>query len=193
MFLSLCKKTKIYIIALTAILTPKAAWANIGVPMIFVTMPAMLIGLLPVIGIEAYVIKNKLNLLPKKAVISSAVANAISTIIGVPLTWGALVLLQMITGGDGAHGLQTFFQKFLAVTWQAPWLIPYESDLDWMVPTAMLVLLVPFFFVSWRVEYFIVKKMNKLLEPRSVSSVCLKANMTTYGLFALYPISLYFM
>jgi hypothetical protein len=187
------RRRKIYIIALAAIFAPTAAWANIGVPMIFVTMPAMLIGLLPTIGIEAYIIKNNLNLIPKKAIITSTVANAISTTIGVPLTWGALVLLQMITGGGGAHGLQTFFKKFLAVTWQAPWLIPYESDLGWMVPTAMLVLLVPFFFVSWRVEYLIVWKMNKLLDPRSVSSVCLKANIITYGLFALYPISSYFL
>jgi len=191
--LSNMQKKLHYILVASLCLIPATAWANIGVPMIFVTMPAMLIGLIPIIAIEAYLIKNQLNLLPKKAIISSGVANALSTLIGVPLTWGALVLVQMVTGGGGAHGLQTFFQKFLAVTWQAPWLIPYESDLAWMIPTAMLVLLIPFFLVSWRVEYFIIKKMNKQIDAGAVKATCLKANAITYALFALYPLGLYFL
>ena len=100
----------------------------------------------------------------------------------------------MITGGVGGNnlsemGLHPIVENFLAVTWHAPWLGPSDSDL---VPTAMLVLLIPFCFVSWQIEYFIVKRMNKQLEPPLVKSVCLRANIITYGLLALVPISMYF-
>ena len=33
-------------------LTPKVAWTNSGVPMLFVTAPTMIIGLLPIIMIK---------------------------------------------------------------------------------------------------------------------------------------------
>jgi len=182
---------KLPVLALALCVISQPAWANMGVPMIFITLPMMLLGLLPIIAIEGFVLKKQLPLPTKKAFTSAAISNIFSTLIGVPLTWGALLLIQIMTGGGTSHGIGTLFEKFLAVTWQAPWLIPYEKDLHWMVPTAMLFLLIPFFFVSWKTESFITAKLNKDTDPQKIKSAYLKANAITYALLTLFPIGMF--
>jgi hypothetical protein len=78
--------------------------------------------------------------------------------------------------------------KVLAVTWQAPWLIPYEEDLNWMIPVAGLVLLIPFFFASWWSEYFVSKKLNETLPPTVLRIKVRNANLITYSLLAAWPL-----
>ncbi len=186
---------KYSIIALIAIFIPTTALANVGIPLIFFTLPAMLIGLLPIIVIEAYIYKKNLNIPLMKAIISSATANTVTTTLGVPITSFVLMLLTFPTLFLDDIDLHPIVENFLAVTLQAPWMgigPRGPEGLEWLVPTAILVLLIPFCLVSWQIEYFIVKDMNKQLEPPLVKSVCLRANIITYGLLALVPISMYF-
>jgi hypothetical protein len=117
-----------------------------------------------------------------------SISNVTSTVIGIPLTWFLLVLAQMVTGGGGAYGIDSVTGKILAVTWQAPWLIPYEEDLNWMIPAAGLVLLIPFFFASWWSEYFVSKKLNKTLPSKNIKRKVRNANLITYSLLAAWPI-----
>ena len=166
-------------------MAPINAWANSGVPMIFVTLPLMAIGLLPVIFIEAYIIKKQLNLQPMESVTASAIANALAIIVGIPVTWAVLLILQLVSGGGRSYQLNPFFEKFLSITWQATWLMPIESDSYWMVPVAMLVLFITFFFASWKIEYYIIKRINETIDSNLVNTVCYQANLLTYTLFAL--------
>ncbi len=99
-----------------------------------------------------------------------------------------LVVIQMITGGGSSYGLNTALTKVLAVTWQAPWLIPYESDLHWMIPVSGLVLLIPFFFVSWWSEYFVSKKLIKNVESQTIKIAVRNANLITYGMLTLWQL-----
>ncbi|PWK52903.1 hypothetical protein [Pleionea mediterranea] len=139
-------KSKKTILAFLALVIPGIAKANAGVPMLFLAMPAYLISLVPIIAIEATYISKSLELSLGQSLKTVSISNVVSTIIGVPLNWFLLVLVQMVTGGGSAYGTDSFMGKVLAVTWQAPWLIPYEKDLNWMIPIADLVLLIPFFF-----------------------------------------------
>ncbi len=136
-------------------LAPSAAFANVGVPMIGVTLVGMVFALAPIIIIEKYVLASwrGLSLWHSTWVVFSA--NLVSTLIGLPVTWFLLLLAQILTWDGVPLGIETISKKFLAVTWQAPWLVPYDEDLHWMIPAAALVLLVPFFFVSWWVEYWV--------------------------------------
>ena len=184
-------KSKKLVFALTALcLVPTVAWANIGLPMISVTFRLMVAAFIPIVLIEAHFFRKILNVGKFDAKIMSLLANLVSTVIGIPVTWLGLVFLQTITGGDSAYGLDTFFQKFLAVTWQAPWLVPYaESELHWMIPTAMLVLLIPYFFASWIIESWVLENWLKETCDRSlVWRACLIANIVTYCLMALVPV-----
>ena len=173
--------------------TPSLCHANIGVPMIFVTLPTMVIALLPIIILEALLALPTLKLPYRKLLKCFSIANLVSTFVGIPVAWFLLVVLQMVTGGGGAHGLSSPVARLLAVTWQAPWLIPYESDLVWMIPAATLVLLVPFFFASWWVEYLVAKRVlpdaDKIVLRRSLRNV----NFLSYSGLAFYiVIRMYF-
>jgi hypothetical protein len=139
-------KSKILILTILASVIPGVAYANAGVPMLFLAMPAFLMSLVPIIAIETLYILKGLELSLGQSLKTVSISNVASTIIGIPLTWFLLVLVQMVTGGGSAYGINSVMGKVLAVTWQAPWLIPYEEDLNWMIPVAGVVLLIPFFF-----------------------------------------------
>ena len=164
------------------------ASANAGVPMIFLAMPVLGLSIIPIIIIEAIFLSKKLELAVPSAFKTSTISNLVSTIIGIPLTWLLLVLIQMLAGGGGAFGLDTMPGKVLSVTLQAAWLIPYESDMHWMIPVAGLVLLVPFFFASWWSEYFVSKKILKEHSAQRVKIAVRNANIITYALLAFWPI-----
>lgn len=167
---------------------PNVVLANAGVPMIFLAMPVYGLSIIPIILIEATFLSKKLELNASSAAKTTTVSNLASTIVGVPLTWLLLVLIQMLAGGGGAFGLDTALGKVLSVTLQAAWLIPYETDLHWMIPMAGLVLLVPFFFASWWSEYFVSKKMLKKYPAQKIKVVVRNANIITYALLACWPI-----
>ena len=178
------------ILVAAAFLFPLSAEANVGVPMLFVSWGAMLLALLPIIVIETCILSMQLGLSLGSSIKVAAIANGVSTLIGIPVAWFLLVLAQMFTGGGSAYGLDTAWKKFLAVTWQAPWLIPYEDDLDWMVPSAGLALLVPFFFASWWIEAWVVSYYVHIPGQVAVSHAVLIANQVTYGILALLGLGL---
>lgn len=161
------------------------ASANVGVPMLAMTLPAMVVALLPVVALEAVVLGRLLGTSLLSTVKSVAIANVMSTVVGIPFTWAGLVALQGATGGGSAHGIATPTERLLAVTWQAPWLIPYEGELHWMIPTASLVLLAPFFFASYITETHVISHY----EPRHCKSrlrpAVFRANLLSYILLAV--------
>lgn len=158
-----------------------SANADAGVPMLFVTFPAMVLALIPIILLESIVLSRVLQRKAVSLATSAATANVASTIVGVPLTWVALVFLQWATGGDTYHQLAKPLGMFLAVTWQAPWLLPYRDQLYWMVPVASLVLLVPFFFASYFIEAPIVARFQRQLPKAQVRRAVFQANVASYA------------
>lgn len=159
------------------------AHADIGVPMIAAVAPASWFLLLPIIAIETVVAMKVL----KKGFVDgfrvAAIANAVSTLIGIPLTWMVLALVEMIISkGGSAWGISTPLQKLAAVTLQSPWLIPYEEELHWMVPAAGATLCIPFFFMSVWCERFVAFKLTKKEQKRDVNRWAWIANGITYGL-----------
>jgi len=90
-----------------------------------------------------------------------------------------------VTMGSRAYGINSIFKKFLAVTWQAPWLIPYEKELYWMVPSASLVLLIPFFFASWKVELWIMEKFFPEIKVSELKNAEWKMNIFSYSFLAM--------
>jgi len=173
------------LIGLGVFFIPLFAHADIGVPMIFISLPYMAIGLLPVVLIETMVFRKIFNLTYKKSVWTVAISNLVSTLIGIPIAWIVLVLFEILTMGSRAYGIDSIFKKFLAVTWQAPWLIPYEKELYWMIPSASLVLLIPFFFASWKVEFWVMEKYFPEIKVSELKSAEWKMNLFSYLFLAV--------
>ena len=180
---------------------------DMGLPMIFPSMFLMAVALVPVIFLEGYIIAARLQLDLKKIVNRVALANLASTFVGIPITWFLLTLLQLVTGGGGGFPINTFWGKLLAVTWQAPWVLPRGNDEGWIADVSMLSLLIPYCLASWLLEYWIIRrKLSTLLYQKSamynaedppniqlletesffpdISKAVRKSNFASYGILA---------
>ncbi len=176
-----------------------------GVPMIFLTFPAMLALLTPIVLIEAWLCRKWLGLTVWAALKSNAAANVVSTLIGVPVAWGVTLLFQFFALGTILRipAISRAADKWnspladVVLTILAPaWLGPSEKNLYWMVPLAAIVLLVPTFFLSVWIEAFVVDHMLRKPEgdPSNLTSSRIRtavrnANLVSYGLLTLGAIS----
>jgi hypothetical protein len=172
--------------------------ADAGLPMIFITLPGMVLLLVPIIAAEAVFVVQRTSLQQGKVLWVTALANVLSTIVGVPLTWGALFLCEMAVGVSLAQ-----ITKFGNSSWNspialivgtiltAPWIAPIDGSGSWAVPLAALVLLVPFFFVSVWVEqrvmeHFLPVTTGDAAQASEVNEKVLRravrgANLLSYG------------
>lgn len=171
---------------------------DMGLPMIFPAMYLMILALGPIIFIEAFAIRS-LKLSLERTVLSVTVANFFSTIVGIPVTWCLLYLFQMATNWAGTAQTGSFWDVFLAVTLQSPWVHPRGPEYDWIIYAAGLFLLIPFFFASWILEYWVILRFVKPTLPGGVlpaeSSAKIKraarnANLFSYALLALFIVLL---
>lgn len=176
-------------LAMTLSLFSLAAFADTGIPMLVLVWPVFGLALLPIIGIEYIILRKRLaGFTSKRLLLAASVSNITSTVIGIPLTWACLMGIQMLVpgGGSGYAQLGTFWNYFLSVTVQSPWLMPYESNLYWMIPVAFLVLLVPFFFVSYWIEAIVTVRLLKDKQKRlAIQKAVWVGNVCTYSMMAM--------
>lgn len=172
-------------IALVLLLLPVAAVADAGVPMVMVTLPGMLLALVPVIVLESVIYRKTLGLPLRQAMWPTTLANLLSTLVGIPLAWGMQFGMEMLSpGGDRAHGLETWGDRLFAVTVQGAWLIPYEGDVRWMIPAATLVGLIPAYFASVALEYLAIKWRFQYKNAATVRRAVWRANSVSYAVLA---------
>jgi hypothetical protein len=159
--------------------------ANVGIPMVFVTVPTMLVALLPIALVESWILSCVCGLKFNESWRGALKANFWSTVLGIPVAWLILVVAQMASGNGRAWGIETPLQRLTAVTLQAPWLVPYERHLNWMIPAASLTLLIPFFLASVIAEYIILRKRWGTGQKRLLTGVVC-ANALSYALMGGY-------
>jgi hypothetical protein len=131
--------------------------ADMGLPMIEVIWPPAWIALIPVIFIEAEIGRRIMRASFRRTVCASTAANVFSTVLGIPLTWIALAVVEML-GFSADKGLDTPGKAIYSVTVQSPWLMPNGENLVWMVPAAVAVLCIPLWLMSAASEYMIVRQ-----------------------------------
>ena len=128
------------------------AHADVGVPMLAVMWPPAWLLLLVIVPVEGYFARRILSLDWRAALGLSLRANLVSTLVGIPLTWFVLLLVEFGTGYavyllkvDEA-GVPSAVQRAVAITVLAPWLGPGDGLSAWIVPAAAAYLCIPFFF-----------------------------------------------
>jgi hypothetical protein len=154
--------------------------ANIGIPMICVYWPSAWIALVPVVAIEAWVGVHLLQRPISTCVKAAFLSNLVSTLIGIPITWLVLALVESAFFGGG-FGLETFPARLFSVTLQAPWLVPYQDDLYWMIPAAALVLSFPFYLMSVLTEAPVARWCLPDVPRRAVFRWASWANVASYS------------
>ena len=165
--------------------------------MISVTWPAIVVLLIPVIVIEGMLSAKWLKLPTWQAMKANAASNVTSTLIGIPVAWALMLAVEIGLLGPSLN-LPTIekwkspLADVVAVVLTSAWLRPVEHKDFWMIGTATLVLLFPFFFASYWIEYFVVRRMigkadgepPNLAYPR-VKIAVRNANLVTYGVMFL--------
>ena len=161
-----------------------ALLADVGVPMLVLQWPFMICALLPVIAIEAEVIRRRLSLTHGKAFAGAARANLISTLIGVPVAWAIMLLIEIVVGVPLGYAAfkwhwqvdsPLFYLVFAA--WAGP---PIYSW--WPIALSAAVLLIPTFFVSVRFERRSYRRSYPQNDPSAVDHSVWLANLCSYGL-----------
>ncbi|MDO4573908.1 MAG: hypothetical protein Q4D98_01700 [Planctomycetia bacterium] len=155
--------------------------ANVGVPMIFLMLSMMMVLLIPVIGIEYLV---AWRMVPEESwgrkLGGIAYANLVSTFVGWPVAWFLLLLFNLLVLGGRAYGLDSPLQAFVTVVLQATWLVPYEEEFYWMIPTAASVLLVPFFFASVYLERWLLYPVWKKTPWKTLCRFSWRSHWASY-------------
>ena len=121
------------IISLCCLSAPTAAHADGILPIGWIFWPIVSsIALILVILIEAWIARRILGLKRRTALLRSGLANVTSAIVGIPFSWGLFLVLERTTAELGR--------------------LPYGDAFNWVVPSAGIVLLIPFFYISVFVE-----------------------------------------
>ncbi len=171
------------------------AWADAGVPMLVLVWPASWVLLIPIIFVEAEIARSMLVLPYGRAFEVAGLANLASTFLGIPLTWGALVLVEILTGliAWGSHplGVATPGEASSSAWWDSVWwnivALPLTAawlgdtaDFYWRMPSSALFMCIPFYFASVAIEYRVAKYLlPSLLHPQA-KAWSWKANGISY-------------
>ncbi len=187
--MSVCRLSAILLETLVLFFLGCPALADAGLPMLIVVWPTAWLLLFMIIPVEAVLFWLLVRTSPETSFKVSTRANVASTIVGIPVTWIGLVVLEMVCGGGRVYGLETNFTRILAVTLQSPWLVPYPDDVEWMKLAAAAVLCVPFFFMSVAVEYSCGKRYVAAEKHALVLRWSWIGNGITYGIIIAWLLS----
>ena len=179
----------IWLLAGLTCLIPATAYANAGLPMFSIEYRPMLIALCPIIVLEAILFAKRLPISSKRAAVGSTIANVVSTVVGIPLAWGVLMLLEfvsyksyaMVEAGSPIKALTLF----LVQLFQIAWLPPLERGMEWMIPAALIALLIPNYFVTVAIERPVLVMIFSSVDKRAVVKAVWRTNAISYGLLFL--------
>jgi hypothetical protein len=165
--------------------------ANIGIPMIFVQWPLMLCALVPVIVVEALLVRRWVSLSYREAFAGITKANLLSTAVGIPLAWGIMLAIEFGVAMPLAMAAHRWHWKgplldMFGFLLSIAWLGPVERHLRWLVPTAAALLLIPCFYVSVWLERWACLRSWSSPDPAAVRRGVYLTNLASYAvLFAI--------
>lgn len=181
-----------WIIFATVLFLPAKALANVAIPTIFVSLPLQIFALGPVIFIEAWVIYRTSHEGEFRDVLyTTTKANFLTTILGTPVTWFLVALVNL----GGFYTYEYFRHGWTANAPIAKIIeIPLAlmnfwgevgPDYRWAYPVALVLLLIPFYIMSWRVEYWVFKRSWKDVAPAMLKRAVRNANRISYGIICI--------
>ena len=171
--------------------TPALLFANIGLPMIFISYPMMLAAFLPVVFIESYLLSIFIKFPFNKTVGPVFIANLATTVVGFPISWALLLGFELLTtGGSCGPGFDNLALGVLTVILESAWLCPWENVNygKMIIPLALIVSFVVAFFLSVLVEKLILIKVIDGVEKKKLKRAVWIANAVSYLFLTVYVI-----
>ena len=166
-------------------------FADVGIPMIIIQWPLMLCASVPVIVVEALLIRKWVQLSYKDAFIGLGKANLVSTLVGIPIAWLTMlaiefaVLFPVSMAADKWHWkMESPIFQVIGFVLGMAWIGP--SATNWIVLTAVALLLIPCFFASVWIERRICVHSWPAADKTKVRRGVYLSNSASYAmLFAL--------
>ena len=170
-------------IGLVVLLAPATAvHANVGIPMLGYAWPVAWILLIPVIVLEALVARRILRASWSSSLKIAGLSNFISTLAGIPLAWGAALLVAMV-----ASSLRTVLPRSIPrwtlFPFYAAWLPPLADRQLWLLPAAGALLCIPFFLASVWIERRVAQRFAGF-QSTDIRRWAWRANLVSYSLIA---------
>ena len=164
------------------------ALANAGLPMVIIQGPFLLLAILPVVLLETMILKKYTGLNFSRSCKAVSSANAVSTLVGIPITYILILFFELALSEVGGWIGDTTGQV-LSMTGYVLFpalLVPFSEKLEllflpWII-VAGIILMIFFFFVSWKVEFFVAKKMlsDDNIPKSKLNNIFMRANIASY-------------
>lgn len=153
--------------------------------MVAIHIPWAVLLFVPIVVLEGLVLSARLQAPLRTVLLPTTWANALSSLVGIPLTWGLLVVVEMVTAGASMYRLDTPSGRFQSAVMQAPWLLPHHDDFHWLIPTATLVLLPFYFLASVLLERMVLARTLSSTIRGRISAAAWLANAASYGILVM--------
>jgi hypothetical protein len=154
--------------------------ADAGLPMVAVYLPVAWLALLPIIFIEAGYGVWRLKLPFGRALLAQAAGNCVSTLIGIPITWLILAIIEWLVLGRAAGAVPDQVLSVLSPVIGAAWLGPGAEKAPWIIVVATAVLTAVFYLMSVATEGPIVGKFFPDVPRKMIRGWTVQANAITY-------------
>ncbi len=160
-----------------------ALLGNAGIPMLLLHIPMMAVLLIPVVAIEQWVVGRSVSLPGRTRWNGVIVCNLASTLLGWPIAWGLLLALQVVLepSVDNVSWLHSPMREVMQTIVTPAWLAPPTGGRGlWIVPLATLVLLLPYFLISFWIERACLLWYWKSSDAALVEQACVHMNVVSY-------------
>jgi hypothetical protein len=158
---------------------PSPALANVGIPMLAYAWPVAWLLLIPVILLEALVARRILRAGWSSALKITGLSNFVSTLIGIPLAWAAVLLIGTVVHGVVPRPLD----RWAITPFYAAWLPPLSERHPWLFPASGALLCIPFLFASVWIERIVAQRFAGF-QPTDIRCWAWRANLLSYSLIA---------
>jgi hypothetical protein len=156
--------------------------ANIGLPMVMVFLPPAWLALVPIIIIESAYGVWRFKLPARRAFAAQAIANCVSTLIGIPVTWLVLVLIEWVVFERAVRVTPEPVLAVLSPIVGAAWLGPGAEEKLWMMVLAVATLTIAFYLMSVVTEGFVVARFFRDTPRKLIRLWTFQANAISYAL-----------
>ena len=151
-------------ISLAVILISPPAHANVMLPVIFVGWLGMIPALIPIILIESAMLM-RIDAGIGESLLAMSAANLVSTLVGIPLA----IILEILVGNT-----TPLYDDDESNEWN-----------EWLWSAGGMLIMVPFFLLSWWIEAPIATWFLDEFPSRTVDHAVRDANLVTYAILAL--------
>jgi hypothetical protein len=166
-------------------------FADVGIPMIFIQWPLMFCALIPVIVVEALLIRRWVSLSHREAFTGIAKANLTSTVVGIPLAWLAMLAVEYATmlpvslAADKLHWkLDSPIFQAIGFALSVAWIAPFNAYVT--VPIAAALLLIPCFYASVWIERRVCVWAWSAADATAVRRGVYLANLASYSVLFVF-------